>query len=177
MKKIDIAIVVYIGVCILGALLATAQIQHWNAQREVPQPPTLIQEFNPSPIIFVEEDEQEEEVKETVADDILFAQIVMAESGNQAFVGKVAVATTILNRVECRNMSLRAVLEEENQFTTPDPNPTEDCFRAIQFAMENRDLFPKNMVYFRAWYYHENLGTPYIQIGDHYFSVEKQFEK
>lgn len=106
-------------------------------------------------------------------DDIeIIATIVAAEAGNQEMVGKVAVAMTVLNRASLWNKSIYAVATQKNQYCYPYYGKvSDDCYKAVDIAIKNRSLFPENMVYFRTKHYH-TFGEPYMQIGDHYFSLE-----
>lgn len=109
----------------------------------------------------------------TDQDDIeIIATIVAAEAGNQEMVGKVAVAMTVLNRASLWNKSIYSVATQKNQFCYPYYGKvSDDCYKAVDIAIKNRSLFPENMVYFRTKHYH-TFGEPYMQIGDHYFSLE-----
>ena len=101
----------------------------------------------------------------------VIAEAVMGEAGNQPLVGKVAVASTILNRMEYYNQTVYEALEAYNAYPYYGI-VTNDCYRAVEIAMENRDLFPSDMMYFRAGHYHD-FGVPYAQIEDHYFSTKE----
>lgn len=125
-----------------------------------------------------EVEEVEEEPDYLWADDrLLIAKVVQAEAGTEPFVGKVAVAATILNRAELREMSISDVVHEPNQFATPWVGTLdEEVFRAVDFAVENRDLFPKNMFFFRTHHYHRMaFAEDYAQIGNHYFSTDNRY--
>ena len=103
-------------------------------------------------------------------EEYLIASIVMAEAEGEEMIGKVAVASVILNRCEIWNKSVSEVINEPNQFATG-KEPNEECLRSVEIAMENRDLFPKDLLYFRNAHYHE-FGCPFLVIGHHYFSTE-----
>jgi hypothetical protein len=112
------------------------------------------------------------EAKEEPAptDDDIIASVVMAEAGNQGMLGKVAVATTILNRADYYDMTVESVVTEPNQYSYPYYGEiTDECYRAVEIARNNRDLFPPTMFWFRTKNYHK-IGEPLIQIQDHYFS-------
>lgn len=115
-----------------------------------------------------------EELTEADRDELI-ARVVEAEAGIEPFIGKVAVATVILNRMEARNMTAEQVIYEKNQFTAPADKASEDSIRAVAFAKEARDLFPANMTLFRNQHYH-TYGEQYIQIGRHYFSCDTTLE-
>ena len=108
-----------------------------------------------------------------VSEDDLMARVIQAEAGSEPFIGKVAVAAVILNRSEMYGQTINDVLTKPNQFAVPSLKAEEDCYRAVEFARENRDLFPSNMIYFRNKHYHTKYGEPYTVIGGHYFSTEE----
>lgn len=104
------------------------------------------------------------------------ARIVFSEAKTEAFEGKVAVAEVILNRVESSSFpdTIEAVIGQENAFSTygasgAAPLDTE-CMEAVQEAL-NESILPYDVVYFREGHFH-TFGTPYIVIGNHYFSRE-----
>jgi spore germination cell wall hydrolase CwlJ-like protein len=120
-----------------------------------------------------------EPVKEPVMSDRDFmAAVVMAEARGEKFIGKVAVAAVILNRAEEWNKTIQQIVEDEGQFAYPYTGViSASAYEAVDFALENRDLFPKNMLYFRSGHYHEHNNPyidyhDYIQIGGHYFSTD-----
>ena len=144
-------------------------------------PEEPIQTLTTTPIVTaqevieeVEEVPEEEEPKAPIMSDAdIIAMVVMAEAGNQDMLGKVAVATVVLNRVDYFGTTVEAVVNEPNQFSYPYYGTVSDeCYRAVEIAEENRDLFPETMMYFRNTKYH-TFGTPYEQIGDHYFSLRE----
>ena len=109
---------------------------------------------------------------------ILMARVVQAEAGTEPFVGKVAVAATILNRAELRGMTISEVVFEKNQYASPAAITEKEAFEAVDFAKENRDLFPRNMFYFRTNHFHTlAYSVDFIQIGQHFFSLDSRYEK
>ena len=113
----------------------------------------------------------ETKLEPVVDDDYLIASIVMAEAEGEEMVGKVAVASVILNRCENWNKTVSEVIGEPNQFAKG-KEPNLDCLRAVEIAKDVRDLYPSDMLYFRNAHYHE-FGCPFLVIGHHYFSTEK----
>lgn len=105
------------------------------------------------------------------SEDWLIASVVMAEAEGEEMVGKVAVASVILNRCENWNKTVSEVIGEPNQFAKG-KEPNLDCVRAVEIAKEVRDLYPSDMLYFRNAHYHE-FGCPFLVIGHHYFSTER----
>lgn len=119
----------------------------------------------------------EEQAEPRIPDRDILAMVVMAEAGGEKFIGKVAVAAVVLNRASMWDMTIGEVATQEDQFVYPYYGTVSvACYEAVDYAMQNRDLFPSNMLYFRNFKYHENIGEPYIQIGGHFFSTEKEPE-
>lgn len=100
----------------------------------------------------------------------VMAEAIMGEAGSEPLVGKVAVAATILNKMEYYNITVYEALEAYDAYPYYGV-VTNECYCAVEIAMENRDLFPRDMMYFRTEHYH-NFGVPYVQIGNHYFSCK-----
>ena len=123
--------------------------------------------------VIIEETVVFEQEAPLISDDELMAKVVMAEAGCEPFVGKVAVASVILNRAEHWDMTIYEVLTAPNQFASPAYIVNEECYKAVEFARENRDLFPEDMLWFRTTKYHK-YGHPYIQVGSHYFNTEEE---
>lgn len=114
----------------------------------------------------------EEETELTAYNIDLIARVCMSEAANEPFIGKVAVAATVLNRCDNWNKSTEEIVYAPNQYWTGNNGtPTEECFAAVAYAIENRDLFPADMMYFRNKHYH-TFGKPYMVIGAHYFSTQ-----
>ena len=112
--------------------------------------------------------EPEEELTQYNID--LIARVCMSEAANEPFMGKVAVAMTVLNRCDNWDKSTEEIVYAPHQYWTGNNGaPTEECYSAVAFAIENREIFPSDMMYFRNKHYH-TFGTPYTQIGAHYFS-------
>ena len=117
--------------------------------------------------------DQAPEVKEPIlTDSELIAMVVHAEAGNQPMIGRVAVASVVLNRCDYWGLTVESVVYAKNQFVIAN-SYTESDMRAVEIAMNNRDLFPDNLLYFRAGDYHL-FGEPWEHIGDHYFTLAKE---
>ena len=122
------------------------------------------------------EPEPEKEPVIHLTDDDIIAAIVMSESGNQDMLGKVAVATTVLNRADYFGLTIEQVANAKNAYSYPYYGViTSDCYRAVEIARENRDLFPTTMMWFKTKDYH-TFAEPYEKIGDHYFSYLEREE-
>lgn len=162
---------IYILTIIAGASLAIFQV-HMQSLRTVARP------IRPATAYIVPVIEETVVFKEMCSieetdETSLIARVVQAEAGNQAFVGKIAVAMTILNRMDYYGQTAEEVIYADNQYATPASIWTEEDERAVEFARQNRDLFPENLIFFRTDHYH-SFGEPYTVIGDHYFSVVEE---
>ena len=123
------------------------------------------------------EPEPEKEPVIHLTDDDIIAAIVMSESGNQDMLGKVAVAATVFNRADYFGLTIEQVANAKNAYSYPYYGViTSDCYRAVEIARENRDLFPPTMMWFKTKDYH-TFAEPYEKIGDHYFSYLESEEK
>ena len=160
----------YILAIIAGASLAIFQV-HIQSLRKIPMKPAenFMQVAYVVPVF--EETVTLEELSQPEDDTALIARVVQAEAGNQPFVGKVAVAMTILNRMDMYEQTAEEVIYADGQYASPASIWDEESERAVEFAKENRELFDSNMIYFRTKYYH-SFGEPYCIIGSHYFSCE-----
>lgn len=175
-KKFDWGNLPIIILCIIGILIAIASYIALHPEEDDPLPELHsepIQETVNEEVVI----EQKAEPHIILSDDDLMAMVVMAEAGNQDMLGKTAVAAVILNRCDYLGLTVECVVSAPNQFSYPYTGEvTEDCYRAVEIAKENRDLFPKTMMYFRNKRYH-SFGVPYQQIGDHYFSLKEVTEE
>ena len=108
--------------------------------------------------------------KPVLTDEELIAQVVHAEANGEEMIGKVAVAAVVLNRCDYFGLTVESVVYAKNQFAISDTY-TETDMRAVEIAQKNRDLFPTNLLFFRNKHYH-SFGSPYMQIGNHYFSTK-----
>ena len=125
----------------------------------------------------ITETEEEEPKTPILSDQELIAMVVMSEAGNQDMLGKVAVASVVLNRCDYFGLTVESVVKAKGQFSFPYYGTvTDECYRAVEIAEHSRDLFPATMLYFRNTKYHD-FGIPYEQIGDHYFSLIEESEE
>lgn len=102
----------------------------------------------------------------------LLERVVMSEASIEPYDCKVAVAETILNRMDMYNCSVEDVVYASNQYSMADNGqPTDEVKQAVAQALEYR-VNPANMIYFRQDYYH-SFGTPYTAYGEMYFSLKE----
>ena len=115
-----------------------------------------------------------EETKVTPEEYRLLLRVCMSECGGkygEPLEGKIAVVETILNRSEIYGKTIEEVVYEPNQYSVADNGePDETVREAVDIALSS-NTYPDDMIYFRAGYYH-SFGTPYRQIGNHYFSLK-----
>lgn len=136
---------------------------------EIPKPEKLV--------VFEEVGTIEVEAEPTVhlTDQDIMAMVISAEAKGEEMVGKVAVASVILNRCDYYGETVETVVNEPNQFANyENEKPSDECYRAVEIAQAHRDLFPATMMWFRRDYYHKNDKLEdYLPIGNHYFSILK----
>ncbi len=163
-------VLMFIGMVVLAYLVCSLPDYFIEDTEVIGEPLQHVQEF------VVPQAEAQEEAPEPVVhltDDDIIAQVVMHEAGNQEMIGKVAVAMTILNRCDYFDLTVEQVVNTEGAYAYPYTGViTHDCYRAIEIARANRDLFPADFMYFNADGYH-GFGQEYIQIQDHYFSTQE----
>lgn len=121
--------------------------------------------------VIIEETVVLEQEAPLISEDDLMAKVIQAEAGCEPLIGKVAVAATILNRADKWDMTIYEVLTQPHQYASPAYIVDEECYKAVELARENRDLFPEDMLWFRTKHYH-TFGEPYTVIGSHWFSCE-----
>lgn len=123
---------------------------------------------------LTEEDIEEEMYYDSLE---LFALCVEAEAGNQGLEGKRLVADVILNRVDDPDFpdTIYDVITQPYHFSTywdgaiERAEATEETYKAIEMELEERS-YPA-LLYFTAGGYGK-YGTPWRQIGDHYFCTK-----
>lgn len=148
---------------------------HITYNEEVVEIPVLEEEIDHN-ALREEEIAQAIEEDAIVAEDFLVARAVQAEAGGEALVGMVAVATTIFNRAESYNMGMEEVLSVG--YCNPAPYASAEAMEAVRIARENRDLFPRNMMYFQTGGYHTfDHAEDYVVIGHHYFSLNDLYDR
>jgi N-acetylmuramoyl-L-alanine amidase len=105
------------------------------------------------------------------------AACVEAEAGNQGLEGKRLVADVILNRVDSPDFpdTIEGVITQPYHFTSywngmiSKVSISDETFKAVSMELENRS-YP-SLLFFTAGAY-SNYGTPWQQVGDHYFSTK-----
>lgn len=127
----------------------------------------------------IEESTPEEQAEEAAADELeMLAICVEAEAGNQSLIGKRMVVDVVLNRVDDSDFpdSIEEVISQKNAFTSfwdggmdKVVEPSEETIRAVQMEIEERGW--PGLFYFTAEGWPE-YGTPWKQVGDHYFSTK-----
>lgn len=103
-------------------------------------------------------------------------RVDMSEASNEPFDGKVAVISTLINRV--LSPDYPNTFEEciDGQFSISDNGtPSEECKDAVRWAFSHPYIFPEDMYWFRNAHYH-TFANPYTKIGNHYFSTKEKYE-
>lgn len=98
-------------------------------------------------------------------------RVVMNESGGEPYQTQVAVAETIINRVNSDNFpnTVLEVLNQPYQYSHANNGEvTDSVMEAVASALEYH-TYDTDMVYFRDWYYHE-FAEDYFHINNMYFS-------
>lgn len=101
----------------------------------------------------------------------LLERVTMSECGNQSYECKIAVAQTLINRLDSGRYAdnLYDIVHAANQYSTANNGePNDDVKNAVQAAILKP--YPETMVYFRESYYHP-FGVPYYNWGVLYFSL------
>lgn len=175
--KGDILMIICLGlVAVFGFTIPARAFTEYHQGEELPEVKALPIEKR-APKLIIEEYKLEEKAEPQISERDMMAAVVMAESGGEKFIGKVAVAAVILNRSKVRGISIPDIITETDQFVYPYYGTVSTaCYEAVDYALEHRDLFPVNMIYFRNTKFHENFGEPYLQIGGHYFSTDGEPE-
>lgn len=108
----------------------------------------------------------------------LMSRVVMSEASTVPYIGKVAVASVIVNRVIDGRWgdTVHDVIYYEDAFSTADNGEvTDECRAAVIQALECSNAFPKDMFWFRSDHYHD-FGYDYTPLGNLYFSTENQYQ-
>lgn len=135
---------------------------------------TIVKKITVPQIITVEVEKEVERIPEMLLSDedkILIAKVVMAEAGNQDYIGKRLVVDVILNRLNSERWAntVAGVIYAADQFTHPASYYTDECMAAVEAeCMERLDY---EIMYFRAHYFFSEHPQAYPH-GDHYFSYE-----
>lgn len=120
--------------------------------------------------------------------ELLYA-ITWAESGNQPYAGQVAVAETVINRVDSGIYpdTIKQVIYQKSQFNGVERSNfgyyTDETVRAVHEAINN-PIFNKSVVYFANVSISTNRGfvrrviepNKVVKIGEHTFASEPKLE-
>lgn len=170
-----------IGVVIAVPVCACAY-HSWNTPK-VDSRPVIVNEISLEYIDPVVCYEVEPMTEEDIAEEIylgeleLLALCVEAEAGNQGLEGKRLVVDVILNRVDSPDFpnTIEEVITQPYHFSSywngamDRVDPTEETYEAVTMELETRS-YP-SLLYFTAGGYGK-YGTPWKQIGDHYFCTK-----
>lgn len=180
MKKSIISTVAVVFVFLLGSIIISDK-SNVDVEQEVTgscsNSNTFSEEQNEA--IDITEEQTEDICSYYVTDkeyDLLL-RVCMSECGGkhgEPLEGKVAVVETILNRCEIYDKTIEEVVYEPYQYSVDyNGEPDETVRKAVDIALIS-NTYPDDMIYFRSRYYH-SFGTPYRQIGNHYFSLKGEW--
>ena len=105
----------------------------------------------------------------------LLSRVIMSEAGILPIEGKIAVLSTIMNRVYSDKFpdTIYDVITQEHQYSMQDNGePNDECYKAIDSYTDGE--FPYDMFYFRTKHPH-SFGYFFKQIGNTYFSTESDY--
>ena len=178
MKKSIISTVAVVCVFLVGSIIISDK-SNVNVEQEVTESCSNINICSEEIIetIDITEEQTEDICSYYVTDEEynLLLRVCMSECGGkygEPLDGKIAVVETILNRSDIFGMSIEEVVYEPNQYSVADNGePDETVREAVDIALSS-NTYPDDMIYFRAGYYH-SFGTPYKQIGNHYFKTRE----
>ena len=137
---------------------------------------------------IIEEEVVVEEVKKAYevcdSDKELIIKLVYLEARGEPYEGKKAVASIVFNRLESGHWgnTIYDVIYAKGQFTPAkqisslnitDNKTWNECIKAVEDVIDNGNIFPKYILYFRADYYF-SWAISYKSIGTHYFSYLKK---
>jgi spore germination cell wall hydrolase CwlJ-like protein len=141
-----------------------------NEKKNIKESPKAISGSSEVKIVFI----GNEETEVTKDEYNLLLRVCMSECGGkygEPLDGKIAVVETILNRSKIYGKTIEEVIYEPHQYSLADNGePDETVEEAVDVALRE-NIYPDNMIYFRTGNYH-SFGTPYQQIGNHYFSLK-----
>ena len=117
----------------------------------------------------------------TIEDIYLMASELMVEAGGEPYEGKQAVVATFINRYKSSKYpdTIAEVLADGYSSAKP-KYITEECYDAVLWGILHQDIFPEDMYWFRNEHHHtevEGKRYNYIQIGNHYFSTERNYNE
>lgn len=171
-KNLIRAMDAFIGLTAIAIfVLAVVFASRVNAEEELPEVKAepIVEEVEEVIVATTELVEPKEPI---VSDEEIIAMVVHAEAQGEPMIGKVAVACVVYNRADRYGLTVESVVNAKHQFSISD-SYTEEDLRAVEIARDNRDLYPENMLYFRADAYH-TFGSRWLPIGNHYFSLESE---
>lgn len=175
----DFFIAVGIGIAIVLALIYWNECKLMKLEPEMPQKIEVKTEEAMADVeTKIVEEMTEEEIEEEIYFDSLelLAICVEAEAGNQGIEGKRMVADVILNRVDDKDWpnTIEEVIKQPYQFSSywdgamdRIKDIPEETYKAVRMELEERGW--PGIYYFTAGNY-SKYGTPWKQVGDHYFS-------
>lgn len=115
----------------------------------------------------------------TLEDIYEMANTTMIEAGGESYEGKQAVVATLINRYNSTKYpNTIPEIITDGYSTKRAAVITQECYDAVLWGILHQDIFPEDMYWFRNNHYHaevEGKRYNYIQIGNHYFSTERNY--
>ena len=139
-----------------------------------------MESLNQDPHYILDHDQQYRIV--TDEEFLLICKCVQTEARGESNICQECIATVILNRwlnPEKYPDTIAGVIYDPGQFAInesiykPDVGVRLAVRNAIVYYNTYQMLIPYQTYWFRANHYHENLGMPYINIDNTYFSVDE----
>lgn len=119
----------------------------------------------------------------TPEEQVDLATLVYLEAGCESYECQKGVASVVVNRMTQYDQTLHEVVYAKNQFSPAyliESSTYDDtAIAATMDVLSNGPIFPENVLYFRADYYH-NWGygvEPYCVIDNTYFSYDSKYEE
>ena len=103
-----------------------------------------------------------------------FCRVVMNEAGGESYSCQVAVAETVINRINSDDYpdTLMEVLNQPYQYSHYENGDVTDSVREAVAQVLEYQVFNNEMLYFRMNYYH-SFAEDYMMIDNMYFSIKK----
>ena len=166
---------VIMALCVAFGIIIHGSVQAWNeSYKESKQTEPIIQTeyvYIEKPVVETVYIPYEEPFYRnlTEEDKDYLCDMAMREAEGEDAIGQAMVMYVVLNRAEAYGQSVKQVCESDafkSSKGRSGKTPNEECMKAL--ALLEEGWIPKPL-WFRANHYH-TFGTPYFQVGNHYFS-------
>ena len=162
--------IVYIVMLIIGVYIISPTYEY-KSEPIIYEEPIIIEQEN------IQENIQEKKNYYEITDyeRDLIAKLLWTEARGESLECQKAVVSVIFNRLDSGywGNSIEGVIKAPGQFDLGNKlnnvKPTETQYEIVDYIVENGPTLPKDVIYFRAYYYH-SWATNYCQIDHTYFS-------